>query len=312
MDLLVAMKAFVSAVHEGGLTRGGSKVGMSPAAMTRSIQSIEQRLGRPLFTRSGPRLWLTDEGRVAYGKAQKVLQALEDFNETLNAEELAELETVRVGCPPEVHEFVLSPAYPAFQSANPGIMISFEITGPESCVQDPRVDVSVRIGSSGAEGMLTTPLLPYPRWTFVAAPELPTQQFVLSGAHDFRQLRVLGLATGITVWQLYRRRDHSDRVEVSFESYSSDAKKVLTAVIRGEGLGLLPDWLVGTSIRSGQLVRVFPRWKVVPASADADVYACYRSSLSTPPNVRIALDFLMWAFKKAANVQASLERSGNY
>ena len=62
MDRLDAMKVFVLAVDEGSLAAAGRKLGRSPAAVSRAIAFLEERVGAELLHRTTRSIKLSEDG----------------------------------------------------------------------------------------------------------------------------------------------------------------------------------------------------------------------------------------------------------
>ncbi len=77
------LRAFWAVAHEGNLTRAAEKIGVSQSALSTQIQSLEARLGQPLFDRRGRALHLTEAGRIALDHADVVFDAGEELVATL-------------------------------------------------------------------------------------------------------------------------------------------------------------------------------------------------------------------------------------
>jgi LysR family transcriptional activator of nhaA len=63
---------FWVAAKSGGVVRAGEQLHTTPQTLSGQIKLLEQRLGRPLFRKSGRGLALTDEGRVALRFADEI------------------------------------------------------------------------------------------------------------------------------------------------------------------------------------------------------------------------------------------------
>lgn len=77
------LRAFWAVAHEGNLTRAAEKLGVSQSALSTQIQSLEARLGQPLFDRRGRALHLTEAGRIALDHADVAFDAGEELVATL-------------------------------------------------------------------------------------------------------------------------------------------------------------------------------------------------------------------------------------
>ena len=73
MDRLDAMAAFVVAVDRGSLAGASRQLGYSPAAVTRAIASLEDRLGAQLLHRTSRALRLTPLGETYLSTCRQVL-----------------------------------------------------------------------------------------------------------------------------------------------------------------------------------------------------------------------------------------------
>src|SRR5690242_17289341 len=64
-------------VEEGGVTRAGTRLGLSQSALSHQLREIEDRLGKSLFHRAGKRLVLTAAGERVLKVARSVLPEIE-------------------------------------------------------------------------------------------------------------------------------------------------------------------------------------------------------------------------------------------
>jgi LysR family transcriptional regulator, transcriptional activator of nhaA len=63
---------FWVAARAGGVVRAGEQLHTTPQTLSGQIKLLEERLGRRLFRKSGRRLELTEDGRVALGYADEI------------------------------------------------------------------------------------------------------------------------------------------------------------------------------------------------------------------------------------------------
>ena len=69
----------------------------------------------------------------------------------------------------------------------------------------------------------------------------------------------------------------------------ADHASVLRAfALSGQGVAILPDWLIDDDLRSGRLVHVLPQWQFTPQG----VYALYPDTRHLPLKVRAFIDFM--------------------
>ncbi|WP_075292841.1 LysR family transcriptional regulator [Pararhizobium arenae] len=80
------LRYFWEVAREGNLTRAAARLAISQSALSTQIRVLEERLGHPLFERTGRLLVLTEAGRIALEHANTIFAVGEDLVATLRAE----------------------------------------------------------------------------------------------------------------------------------------------------------------------------------------------------------------------------------
>lgn len=73
---LRALEAFLRVVRLGSARAAAAELGLSPSALSRRIGTLEEFVGRKLFTRAHQAMQLTDEGRSFYDAVAPHIEAL--------------------------------------------------------------------------------------------------------------------------------------------------------------------------------------------------------------------------------------------
>ncbi len=76
---LNALRAFEVAARNGSFTAAGRELGVSSAAVSQQVRSLEEHLGKQLFARRGNRLTLTDAGVSLYPRLGEAFAALTEL-----------------------------------------------------------------------------------------------------------------------------------------------------------------------------------------------------------------------------------------
>ena len=90
------LRYFREVAHEGNLTRAAGRLNLSQSALSIQIKQLEERLGHPLFTRTGRQLILTEAGRIALDHADRIFGAGDELIATLRQTGDAR-QTLRIG-----------------------------------------------------------------------------------------------------------------------------------------------------------------------------------------------------------------------
>ena len=78
MDRLLQMEVFAAINDSGSFVQAAQRLRMSPPAVTRAMNALEERLGVQLLTRSTRQLSLTDAGSRFLETSRRLLMEIED------------------------------------------------------------------------------------------------------------------------------------------------------------------------------------------------------------------------------------------
>ena len=124
---LRALEAFVRIVRLGSARAAADELGLSPSALSRRVTSLEEFVGKKLFTRAHQAMKLTDEGRTFYDAVAPQLEALATAVE--NQSENLQLFRLHLGVSPLFGSQRLFPHLPALRKLHPRLHIDID-TGP--------------------------------------------------------------------------------------------------------------------------------------------------------------------------------------
>ena len=114
-------------VRLGSARAAAAEIGLSPSALSRRINNLEDFTGRKLFSRSGQTMKLTDEGRQFYDAISPAFDALATAVE--NQSENLQLLRLRLGVLPLFGTQRLFPRLPELRKLHPRLHIDID-TGP--------------------------------------------------------------------------------------------------------------------------------------------------------------------------------------
>ena len=99
MDRLREMEVFVAIVDRGSFTGASEKLGMSAAAVSRALNSLEARLGAQLLARTTRSVRPTDAGMAYLDACRKVLDAITDAEANIAAYHVNPVGTLTISAP---------------------------------------------------------------------------------------------------------------------------------------------------------------------------------------------------------------------
>lgn len=268
---LESLRVFEACARQGNFSRAAAELGLSPTAVSQRIRSLEAVLDTRLFDRTGPRVALTAAGKTL---ARGVGSALEGL-----AGAVADCRTVRprlrVTCPPTFASRWLIPRLADYQKRPGAETLRLDISAE---VRDRRdFDIAIRCGTGPWAGLDRSPL-----FLLDATP-------IVSPACASRLTRDPASLASLTLLADAGWRDWFDLAGVqaptvlmsTIEYPNQDV--AATAVLEGQGAGLLSPTLFATELAEGRLLAPFPVVLRGPAAY----------WLLSPPD-RPATDFTQW------------------
>ena len=257
---LPELQAFAEAAKHGSATRAALALGLTQSAISRSLGSLEARLGVQLFHRARQRLTLSDAGRVMLGDATRILAELDQAAQTVMSFG-GHGAVLRIAVLPTLGAAWLVPRLARFAKLAPDVTFDLSATlDPVDFDRDPR-DMAILRASlpvTGAEA----DVLAFEDLVVVAAPELAAG--VLEDA-SLARLPLLQQATRPSLWLDWFRDAGLDPITLLRGPRFEQFGMVLAAARAGLGVALVPEMLVRDDLAAGA-VRVVSRRKMRTAT----------------------------------------------
>ncbi|WP_108444981.1 LysR family transcriptional regulator [Halomonas denitrificans] len=260
------LAAFDAVMATGSLTLSARELDVAKSTLSRRISQLETRLGQPLLRRQANRLIPTEAGLLFHDYCRDMLALA-----TRSREALAELsETISGRLSLEVHGALarcwLAPVVDAFLARHPDVELSLHAREVAPRVPDSH-RLHVWLGpvpptelKAESLGQLTRGLYAHPN--YLARHGMPSHPRALA---EHAWIDLLGHSRrGL-------RLHHAEQGSVHFRPPRSRLSVDLTllhvdAIARGQGIGLLPHWLVEQreAHHPGDLVPCLPEWQAAP------------------------------------------------
>jgi DNA-binding transcriptional LysR family regulator len=257
---LPELQAFAQAARTGSATQAAQALGLTQSAVSRSLATLEDRLGVRLFHRLRQRLTLSDAGRALLPDAERILADL-DTSALAVMSFGGHRDVLRLAVLPTFGAVWLIPRLARFAAAAPGVTVDMSTTlVPLDFDRDPRDAALLRAPDAlrGARAQV----LAQERLVVVAAPSL------VSGPLDdpaLARLPLLQQATRPDLWLDWFRDAGLDPVRILRGPRFEQFGMVLAAAQAGLGVALVPDMLVAPDLSAGRL-RLASRRSMVSAT----------------------------------------------
>ncbi|RQZ08632.1 LysR family transcriptional regulator [Burkholderia sp. Bp9031] len=168
MDKLREMEVFVAVVDRGSFTAASEKLGLSTAAVSRAVHSLETRIGTQLLARTTRSVRATDAGTTYADACRKVLDVIADAEVNIAADHENPVGTLTVSAPVLFGQRFIAPLVNAFVLRYPDVDVNAVYVDRTTRLLEEGVDIAIRIGHLGDSSIFALPLGVVRRRTYAA------------------------------------------------------------------------------------------------------------------------------------------------
>jgi LysR family transcriptional regulator, glycine cleavage system transcriptional activator len=285
LPFLNGVRAFEAAARTGSFARAADELHVTPAAVSRLVHLLEERIGADLFERKANRLAPTPAGQAYQAGLTPLFDALANLTAQVSAMGGARVLTVGVG--PTFAIRWLIPRLAEFQKFAPDMEVRFATGGAAAPFSDDWT-CGITLGNGDWPGLVAERLFAA-NLTPVCAPALAKR---LKQVDDLRAATLLRVGHAREDWPRWIRAAGLAKLSAKgpeFEYYGQALQAALDGV--GVAMGISP--YIDDDLRAGRLVAPFNR--SVPKGMHW--YLIYRDARRDEPGFAA---FRKWIVRAAA------------
>ncbi|WP_431045817.1 LysR family transcriptional regulator [Roseateles sp. L2-2] len=295
-ELSSTLDAFIAAADEGSFSAAARRLGLTPAAVSKSVAQFEVRLGVRLFQRSTRNLALTTDGERLYAQVRRPWSEIGDALTDLRQGAGKPAGTLKVALAHTVGREYFVPMMEAFVRRYPDVVPDLHFDNRQVDLVAEGFDVAIGGGIELTDALIARELARL-RIVLVAAPAYLAANPVPKQPADLVRHRGLlrrSLGSGRLVpWTLKNNAGQEEVASVRPVMVLDDPEAMARAAANGMGIAMLPMPHAWPFLERGELVRVLPAWY-----ADALPLAIYYTSRRlVPAKVRVFVDHVIEQFK---------------
>lgn len=293
MDRLSAMQAFVAVVETGAFARAAERLGVSTSSLSRQVGDLESHLGARLLNRTTRRLSLTEGGQAFYERSVQLLAELAEAEAVASLAAAAPRGRIKLTCSVAIGLQRVAPAIARFCARYPDV--KFDVTVADRLIDlvEEGFDLAIRIGRVGGESLVarrlgTMSLMMCASPAYLARRGTPRTPADLAGHNLF----TYAYGPHPNLWRLTDAQGQEHQVRVNGNLHANSGDLLVEAAVAGLGITFEPDFIVGTHLDAGRLVRVLPDY----VGQQGDIWAVYPSRRHLSVKVRLFVEHLSEAF----------------
>ncbi|MCE8419780.1 LysR family transcriptional regulator [Rhodovulum sulfidophilum] len=290
VDRLTGLSAFVRTADLGSFAAAGRVMGVSPSAVGKAVTKLEDQLQVRLIQRTTRKLSLTDEGRIFHERCRRILDDMEDAYESLQRTRAAPRGKIRVSAPVIAHH-LLMPLMPDFTERYPEIEFDLDFSDRVVDLIEEGIDVAIRSGPLPDNRFMVRRLPPF-RLLLCASPKYLEQHGFPKTIGDLASHRGIGFRfpnSGKLFEQTVQNPEQHLDLNLPHVMTCNSLEAVREAVIRGIGMGCMPDFLARAPLSTKAIVPLL--------MDDLEVFGqlnlIWPSSRHLSPKVRAFVDFIV-------------------
>lgn len=289
---LGSIELFVLAGEQGSFTAAAAVAGVTPAAVSRSISRLEERLGVRLFVRTTRQIRMTDGGKVYFEQCRQALSQLVEAEREVTGQQAAPSGKLRISVPTPYAHYRLLERIAGFRLQFPEVQVEVHISNRNIDFAEEGYDLAVR-GRAPQDSTLIARKLEDAALVLVAAPAYLKRRGKPKSLEELAQhdcIQFVLPSTGRLIpWQFMRDGAELELAGSDAIVCAEDFLGMGTLALHGGGIAQTYRFAVERELASGALVELLPQH----GGCARPFYLIYPHARHLSLRVRSFVDFLL-------------------
>ncbi|WP_226477942.1 LysR family transcriptional regulator [Pseudomonas sp. MWU16-30323] len=289
---LGSIELFCLAAEASSFTAAAQVAGVTPAAVSRSISRLEERLGSRLFVRTTRSIRLTDGGRTFFEQCRQALTQLVEAQQKMMGAQSVPSGLLRISIPTTYGHHRILPLLPKFRALYPQVTVDIHISNRNIDFVAEGYDLAIRVRAQ-PDSTLIARLLEDAKLVVVATPAYlkragTPQTLEDLPAHECIQYELPSNGRRISWLFQVDGKEREFAGEAGY-SCSDDVLGGVTLAKHGAGLFQTYKFIVEEELANGSLVEVLQPY----GGRSRPFTLLYPHGRFVPHRVRAFVDFLL-------------------
>jgi DNA-binding transcriptional LysR family regulator len=287
------LDVFVPVVEAQGFSAAAKRLDSTPAAVSRRIKALEQRLGVRLLQRTTRKLKLTEAGELYFREVSRLLGDLRTVEQQLDEVTGQATGELRIVAPMSFGQRRLAPVVARFALSHPRLRVTLRLEDQETDIVSEGLDLAVRIAYPSDSSLVARTIAVVPRY-FCASPEYLARRGTPRSPRDLLQHDCLhyNIISEREEWT-FGGTQGDETIVIKGVFCSNNGEVLAEAAMQGLGITLLPDFIIEEALADGRLVRVLEGRERSPLTLSV----LYPSRQHVPAKTRLFIDHMVEQFE---------------
>lgn len=262
MDHLASIRTFLRVADVESFSEAARQLSLPKSLVTKRINALEQALGVPLLVRTTRRVRLTEPGGLYRQRVAGLVEELDALEASLSEGALQLRGLLRISCPTAFGILELRPALAEFLARHPDLTAELILNDQPVNPAEEGYDVVITDTAAISGQFEEQPLFRFDL-ACCASPGYLAKRGEPMAPSDLREHDVIHYLYHESGHELrFARGEERFRVLVHPRLASNSGAVMRDAALAGEGIAVLPHFLVARELREGRLVEVLPDYRL--------------------------------------------------
>jgi DNA-binding transcriptional LysR family regulator len=284
---------FAAVADAGSFGGAAAALGVSPASVSKAVARLEGALGLALFHRTTRRVALSTAGADLLPEARAMVAAAAAAVEGAREERGVLAGPIRLTAPMSFGIRALGAPLASFAALHLDVRLDVMLSDDQCDIIAGGYDLALRIAEMPDSNLLARTVAPVPL-ALVASPAYLAEHGTPRHPLDLGLHRVVGYGHRGQIAPLrFARARETAVVTPGGPLFANNGDLMVPMLVAGQGLAMLPEFIVARELADGSLVRVLSEWQL----GRPNLQIVMPPTRRRPARVNALVDHLLGALK---------------
>ena len=265
MNEFSQIRAFLAVAEHHSFVAAARQLAMTAPSVTRAVGALEERLGVQLLLRTTRQVSLTSAGAIYAARVGPLLAEFEKADEEVREQQGEAAGLLRINAPMSLGLQILPDVASGFRAKYPDTTLSLSLTDRFVDIVSDNIDLAIRISQVPRDKSTIWRKICRVRRVLVASPGYLAASGAIGKPEDLHSRACLAYDEEAVseTWELSSAgRTHKVRAGQTLAGNNGDL--IARLAENGEGVALLPFFIVEPALFDNRLEQVLPEWEPTP------------------------------------------------